>query len=433
MLRTVFAVLVTAAVSHAAPKRVVVDAPPALRRAVEAALPKGSAVKGPDVDEKDAASVVSAARAANAVAVVSARVEGKQAVVELLNGSDGASLARVTVKLPKKGALKALPKPAATALTKALASAQPPAAEPAKEPEPPPTPKVAEAPPDPKPADPKPADPKPAETKTADAASAEPTPAPPPEISSTRTEPPAEPARLDVVRVAVGPRVLQRSLSWSDNDARALGSYALPGGPAVAVDAQFFPAALFTNAAIANLGVSASFEESVGIVSTDEQGERYGTSAMRFRVGALWRIPVSRFTFSPHAGWSMQSFTFGTQSVNRVPRVSIPNVRYGTVRAGLLVDVRLAGPLSLQAGGAYQHVLSMGEVASDRFFSRATALGADFEAALAARVTSNLELRLSAEYQRYWLSTHAQPGDPWTASAAVDEYRSILLTAAFVL
>jgi hypothetical protein len=409
--------LLAALSASAAPKLVIVDAPPLARRAIEAAFPRGSVVKGASFDSRDAKGIMRVTRAARAAAAVKASTKARQVVVELFNAADGASLARVVLPAPKRGPLKALPRPAVAALLRALARAQPGADGGTPTDAPVATPRSA-----------------PKELPLVGARPAEPQPETRevvPTVVAT-AEPRREDTPPDALQFRVGPRIFQRSLTWTDDLFKQLSTYGLPAAPAVSVEARFFPGALFTSGVLANLGVAAAFEQSLGVKSTDSEGESYATGAMRFRVGALARIPVSRVTLMPHAGWSMQAFTIAETSTNGTPRL-LPNVRYGTLRAGLLAAVQLIGPLALEAGAAYQLVLSAGQLASTGYFPKTTVGGADFEVAAVLRLTRHFEVRLSAEYLRFWMSLNVKPGDPWIAGGALDEYTSLLLTAAFVL
>jgi hypothetical protein len=116
-----------------------------------------------------------------------------------------------------------------------------------------------------------------------------------------------------------------------------------------------------------------------------------------------------------------------------VARVNIPNVRYGAIRAGLTGAVEIIKPLSVELGLAYQGVLSSGEIGSATYFQHAQVGGADFTLSVAYRIIPNLEARLTAEYQRYWFTLNPNPGDPWIAGGALDEYKSVRVTVAWVL
>jgi hypothetical protein len=252
-------------------------------------------------------------------------------------------------------------------------------------------------------------------------------------LASTST--PAANDALDAapwVRIELGARVFQRSLSWRDDVLKQLPSYQLPLGPAATLDVELYPLAHLTQSALTGLGVVSSFEQSLGINSKGPDGEAYETTAMRFRVGAQFVLPFSRLSLRATAGWSMRSFGLSSVSVTGVPKVNLPNVRYGAVRAGLGLGLRLAGPLSFELGAAYQFVLDEGELSSAAYFARAKAAGADFTVAFRLRVLTNVELSLGAEYERFWVSLYPEPGDPWVAGGALDDYRSLTLRLGWV-
>jgi hypothetical protein len=417
--RTLFFLLSALATSAwAAPKRLVVAGPAPAVRLVELAVGRGNTLlkQEPLADDLAAPALSELARTSTASAVISLRLGPTEDVLDVFNGLDGASLLHLGLKHPKKAALKALPRPAAAQLFKAIAASRPPRPLPA--PVPPDTAAADQPVRAPPPVAPPPEEPRPPAEAAAAPATA---PAPAPEGEAPT-----------IVRLAIGARGYQRSLKWTDDLFQRMPRYDLPLATAAAVDAELYPFAIVTRSPLSRLGVVTAFEQTLGLSSKDTEGQVYETNSMRFRVAAQYSQPISILTLRVHAGWSMQSFGFASVS-SAQPKVNIPDVRYAALRGGLAVGVRLIGPLSFEVGGAYQYVLSSGEIASSAFFARATTGGADFTADLTWRIFRNLEARLGAEYQRYWLTLNPQPGDPWIAGGALDEYRSLNHKLAWVL
>jgi hypothetical protein len=75
----------------------------------------------------------------------------------------------------------------------------------------------------------------------------------------------------------------------------------------------------------------------------------------------------------------------------------------------------------------YQHVLSGGEISSDRFFPELGGSGLDGELSVEFALTRTVGLRLGGELRRYSLTTNAKDGDPVVASGAMDTCFSGLL------
>jgi hypothetical protein len=405
----------------ATPKHVLVAGPAAAVKVVETSLGKTVVVTRqaplpPDVATK---TLVELGRSVSAVAVLQVTEATGQVTIDVFNAADGAPLGHVEVRTSKKAPFKAVPKAPLAQLQKAIALgrvAPPPKVERPVE--------VVKTPPPP-------------DTKTG-SSTKDPgtTGGTTTVVSDGATPAPATEREAELVKVSAGVRAFNRSLTWKDDIFTRMPKYVLPMGPAIAVEAEFFPLALVTKGALAGLGIEGAFENAVGISSTDKTtGDIYTTSAMRFRAGAVFAAPIDRFTLSGHAGWSMQSYGFSATSTGATPvaRVNIPNVRYGTVRAGVGAGVSIIKPLSVELGAAYQIVLSSGEIGSASYFKNAQVGGADFTVSVAYRIIPNLEARLTGEYQRYWYALKPSPGDPWIVGGALDEYTSVRVTLAWVL
>ncbi len=424
-LRSLFLALgLTTSALGAAPRHVIVAGPAAAVRVVETSLGKTVAVTRqaplpPDVATK---TLVELGRSVSAVAVVVVAEVTGQVSIDVFNAADGAPLGHLEVRTTRKAPFKAVPKAQLAQLQKAIAAG-----------------KVAPPPKVDKPAEVVKTPPPPDKTGTESGAkdpgtgSTGGTNA----VASDHAAPTSTTDRqAELVKVSAGVRAFNRSLTWKDDLFNRMPKYLLPMGPAIAVEAEFFPLALVTKGALAGLGVEGAFEDAVGISSTDKTtGAIYTTSAMRFRAGAVFAAPIDRFTLSGHAGWSMQSYGFSATSTGSTPvqRVNIPNVRYGTVRAGVGAGVSIIKPLTVEVGAAYQLVLSSGEIGSASYFKNAQVGGADFTVSVAYRIIPNLEARLTGEYQRYWYSLKPNPGDPWIVGGALDEYTSVRVTLAWVL
>jgi hypothetical protein len=422
--RLICVLALCATTAMGAPKRVVVAGPAGLVRAVETSLGKSATVIRQSAlpGEPPSKTLVEIARSANAGAVVVIADRNGSAAIDVFNGADGAALTHIDVRFSKKTGLRSIPKAPLGQLQRAIASGKAPGA---VVPE-----RVADVPVK---REPVATPPKPVEREVITGTSNRVEPEPDVGVVADGSPPATTEGSREIVKAEVGGRTFQRSLSWRDDLFQRMPAYQLPLGPAVTVDAEFYPLALVTKGALAGLGLTGTFEQSIGIASTDADMQRYATTAQRFRAGLLFALPVDRFTFTAQGGWSMQSFTFSSTSSAMVARVNIPNVRYGAVRAGLKIGVQIVGPISFELGGAYQAVLSSGEIGSASFFKNATVGGADMTAAVSWRIIKNVEAKLGAEYQRYWFSLNPQPGDPWIAGGALDEYKSLRLSLAWVL
>ena len=423
----VLAALSLPSLALAAKPKVVLDAPKAVGAALEKALKGKYAVsKAQLAPEPTGGDVKDACRTAGgAIAVVTARQGGDLYTVMVLNGADGSPLATFRLRGGKKP-LKALPKPNAKALMEGLSEAKAPGREAPK-----PPPEETKPPPE----ETKPEDKPVAEKKPEERSRPKPSEPPPPPAEEIRSQPeeevattPSKKEKPQALRLGVGFKMFDRRFGYRDDLFDALSTYYLPIGPAVGGDLELFPAAFVTSSFAANVGVQASFDYAVGIASRAEDGTRYGTQALNVRASLTARIPVSVLTIQPFVGFSRQTYSISSSTG---VKPNIPSVGYNALRPGLLLKLKIFGPVSLQLGAAYQALLQTGEIGA--YFPRARAGGLDAGGALTVGLMERLEVRLAGEYQRYWFSMNPEPGDTYVAGGALDIFVSGTLSVAFTL
>jgi hypothetical protein len=420
----------------AAKPKVVVDAPAPVKALLTAALKKKFTPvpsKKPMSEDPGAGEVKQTVRDAGGIAVVTARVNNGVWTVMVLNGADGSPLEQFRFNAPaKKKPLKALPKGTDARLAKALADARAPGKE-SKKPEPEPEPEKA---PEPEPvAEPvKRAEPvrevrevrdeprrsrreEPVEVvKSDDEAVPEPTP---------REKPPA-------LRAGVGGRAFTRRFFYKADIRNALSKYSLPIGPAALIEADWFPAAHFMKGPATSIGLSFGLSYAFGINSVASDKTSYGTSANRVRIGLIGRFEFGRIELQPQLGWALQTYSIAVGAMG-ASKPNIPDVAYSAIRFGLGTRIKVAGPLSISAGFAYDLPLSTGEIGSKAYFPRASVGGLDTNLGLVVGVTPSIELRVGIDYIRYWYSMNPEIGDPYIAGGALDDYRGANAMVAFTL
>lgn len=415
---------------------VLLDAPKPIKPALEKALGAKVTVKGVSLSASPGAGEVKAAcLETKASALVTARLAGGVYTVQVLNGADGDLLSSFKLKAPPgKRPVKAIPKGDVTQLVQAVAKGKVPSAEVEEKPAPKGEPEekpVAKVEPKPK-TEPKPEpeeaeeEPKP-KTKTKRGE-------PPPKVEVAEApEEPVEEATGDkpvALRAGAGLRMFSRRLFFVDNIFAQLSKYRLGLGPAIALDAEWFPGAHFTRGWGANFGIATSFDMAVGISSVAADGTRYGTSALRFRLGALARIPVGPMELRPTFGLGLQTFAIAA-GASGTAKPTVPDVRYTNLRIGLGTRTKVIGPLSVLAGFAYDAPLAVGEIRT-AYFPRLSVGGLD--AHLGAAVGFGpVEVKLLGDYNRYWYSLKPEVGDKYVAGGALDDGFGIMLTVGFVL
>ena len=384
-------------------------------------------------DEPGANAVKQAVREAGAVALLTAKLEDGVWSVMALNGADGAPLEQFRFKAPpKKKPLKALPKGTEKRLEAALAKAKPPAKEDAKKEEP----KKEE----PKKEEPRKAAPPKEEPKQEEPV-AKTEPAQTKAEEPPKDEAPAQAVERDdgtadqpqALNLGAGVKLFGRRLFYKDDIFGTLSKYTLPVGPALQLEADWYPGAHFTRGIGAHVGLSVGFNYALGISSVATDGTRYGTSALRLRVGLIGRIPLGRIQLLPQVGYVLQNFNIAN-GANGAEKPNIPDVRYSIFRAGLGTRISVYGPLGVTAGFAYQAPLSTGEISSAAYFPRLKAGGLDANFGVAVGpLFDHVEVRLGVEYIRYWYSMNPEPGDNSVAGGALDDSFGGSLMLAFTL
>ncbi len=402
----------------AAKPRVLIDAPPALSKIITKLISKKytpTPLKKALSAEPTSKEVSDATRDFAAVAVVQARLVANQWSVRVLNGADGTPLGTTEFKNAKKlnppksfgpALLLALKEGAAPAL------AEPPAPVAKTPPAPTPTPTPA-------PAATKPPEPTAAKTEPAPAAKAE--------FFDDSAQPEAPKERPMALRLGVGFTGLNRNYTYRDDIFDALSKYRLPWGPAPSAELEFFPGALFSSGIAANFGIRGAFNYVVG-VSSVANGVKFASSSMKLQASLVGRIPIRIVEVQVGVGYGMQTFGIAASS-GGTDRPNIPNVSYGGIRPMLEATVHFTPIFGLHLGGAYQVLISKGELAAAPYFPRSVGGGADMWVAVSVKPLSHFAIRLQGDYSRYFFSLKPEVGDPYIAGGALDEYLSGTITA----
>jgi hypothetical protein len=371
-----------------------------------------------------------ARRAVAALLGVSARPDGKLAAdfrlegtvetgayaidLQIMDGRSGDLLE--TLKLRAKGARFKRFDPASVAKLRAALKPAPPPATAVSE---------AEAQPAPPPDVPRAVAPQP------------PLPPPTPEPAPIRAEETlvsAQPAEthphsaLPALDLAVGGGVMSRSLSYTDDLFHTLDSYRLSAGAAFEAGADFYPGALAASGWPANIGLTGRYDLEPALASYDASGDRLGTTSDAWELGPKVRLPMGSIEWSASATWARQRF-----SVQIPPSAGlvVPGVAYSALRGDVGARIAVFERVTLLADAAYLHVLGSGEVASQTYFPRLGVAAVEGRLGAAVRISGPFEVRAWADYRRYFFSMNPQPGDPYIAGGALDEY--VTLTGALAV
>jgi hypothetical protein len=243
--------------------------------------------------------------------------------------------------------------------------------------------------------------------------------------SETRSEAPALPA----LRAGIGIKGVNRAFNWT-GAGDTLATYSLPFALAIALDAQWFPAAHFTNSVAANIGVFVNADIAIGLASSQENPETqtkslFPTRSDHFKFGGILRLPIAnKHEVNLHGGYGTQTFSIAAVAANDgSPRPNIPSVTFNGARFGLGGRINF-GMVGLDLGGAYQAVVGTGELASERYFPGTTAFALDATAGLSLEMVQHLNLRFGFDWKRYFLNLNPQDGQTFVANSAADQYLS---------
>ena len=233
----------------------------------------------------------------------------------------------------------------------------------------------------------------------------------------------AKPSPHPAVRAWVGFGGFNRSFSWAGNPSPSLATASQPFSGDISVGADWYPAAHFTSSFLVNLGVFATGDFGVGMVSRVQES-RFAHSATRLRFGGLVRLPLGeRFSLVGHVGYSRHELTTSAVAVNDgSARPNIPDVLFNGFRTGLGLRLRLFGTVEIDALGGFQLVAGKGELGSPRFFPQATAFAVDAGGGISVELAEHLRLRAGVEWQRYFITLNAAENSTFTARSAGDQY-----------
>ncbi len=455
---SVLALLLAAPVLAAPKPKVVIDGPASVRALVNKILMKKYRPVPPSKpvsNEPTANEVTDITRKAGAKALVICRIEGKLITVQVLDGYDGSPLSSFRFKAPPgKRKLKALPKGSDKRVEEGLRSARGPQA---KKAEPPPEEVAAE---EKQPEKEKEPEKEPEKEKEAQS----PPPAPPSkheraeekrraerEAREAREEEEArvrkekeeaeEPADETAsvapkLRLGVTARAFTRRFFYRTDLFNKLMRYDLPIGPAAGAEIDFYPAAFMSNGFASRIGVLTSFDTAFGIASVSTNPNtmvqsRYNTSALRFKLGVTVRLNAGPLELSPILGYALQNYSI-TAPATAEP-INVPAVSYNALRLGGNARFAFLDKLAVQLGIAYQAPLSTGEIGGPKYFPRLSVQGMDAWLSVSYAITKSFEAKVGIDYTRYGYKMNPQPGDPYVAGGALDDYKGMGVVLSYML
>lgn len=221
-----------------------------------------------------------------------------------------------------------------------------------------------------------------------------------------------------------------RRVGYTDLVVPNLRTYDVLGAPVLALSAEVYPAAKSGLPVLRDLGLVLGYAGALGLDAGLPDGTKMGTSWHRADAALRGRLRLGNKPGAPlvmvSAGYAFATFAFDAPAAFAT---QVPSVTYHSLRFGADGRVPL-GPVALRLGVGYRLPFAAGALL-ERF--RDGSVGC-FDALLgvAVPITKGIEARAGAEYTRYFYSFYPNPGDPFIAGGALDEYVGFKIGAAYV-
>ena len=219
-------------------------------------------------------------------------------------------------------------------------------------------------------------------------------------------------ARRELV-IAVEERPFWRRLRYNDDLNGRLRPSDLVAN-AVGVGASWRPLRNLRNFSVAGRG-----ELAVGVNgSRTPDGTEYSTHSSEWSLGAGFDVRIAGARVGIGAAYGEQRFSIGDEPMMEL----VPDVTYRYARGGLVVEAPLGSRWDLTVTAGWRQLLGLGGMTDAAWFPRATGAGIDGSAGIALHVTPWLDLQARVDLRRYFFAMNPEPGDPWIAGGATDQY-----------
>jgi hypothetical protein len=254
----------------------------------------------------------------------------------------------------------------------------------------------------------------------------------PPPASAPDAKSPAEPHDAGTTLFIVGAEyeIGGRRVGYTDLVIQNLRTYDVLGAPVVALSAEVYPGAKSGVPVLRDIGLVLGYAGAVGLDAGLPDGTKMGTSWHRADAALRGRLRLGKQPGAPivtlSAGYAFASFVFDAPATFAA---EVPSVTYHSLRIGADGRVPL-GPVALRLGAGYRVPLAAGALL-DRFRDGSVG-GVDALVGVAVPIAKGFEARAGAEYTRYFYSFFPNPGDPYIAGGALDEYVGFKIGAAYV-
>ncbi len=225
--------------------------------------------------------------------------------------------------------------------------------------------------------------------------------------------------RPSPLEITAGVRVFSRNFRYTDDLFDALRSYKLGAAPAFFIRGRWYPAAHFSGGIPAHIGLTGGYEQGVFLKSKVSGGEELTTKMSEWYAGLRYRLPIERHELGFQGTYGKHKFDVEDDPAAPL----VPDVEYAYIRLGVDGRVRV-DQILLGAHLGYRMLLDTGELQSSAWFPNASGGGVDAGLLAGYEVVTGVSLVAGFDFRRYFLTFDPEPGDPFIAGGAVDEYLS---------
>ncbi|MEP6653352.1 MAG: hypothetical protein ABJA82_08345, partial [Myxococcales bacterium] len=192
---------------------------------------------------------------------------------------------------------------------------------------------------------------------------------------------------------SVGPRIVNRSLTYNQNLYNQTRNYKLAAAPELALNVDLFPMAFSGGGFLSNIGLTGNLDYLLPLVTTPVTGVgTYKTYALDWSIGVKVRFSFGAYLTAAFGDQRYQLTKPNTGAADVVPMV---DYRYARIGGGGRFP--LNAQFTLMANVAYLQVLSMGQIATATYYPKAKAMGVEAGAAIGYRMTQSLEIQAGAD------------------------------------
>ena len=238
-------------------------------------------------------------------------------------------------------------------------------------------------------------------------------------IPAMRTAPPFDAAHSPG-EARLGLRFINRNFTYRDDVSGAALPYSLPFGAALAFGAELYPGALFSNGALAHIGLTFEGSHSMGMSTAGPDGVAWDTKDTTWGIGTRGRVPLGASEFGLSFGFARHSFSVDARESGG-GNPDIASVSYAQLRIGADTRIRM-GDINIYGAVAYRAVLDPGAIDDAFYYPGTTAQGVSFDFGVGYSLPLGFEVRADLGVEMYFLDFHPDPTVVTDVGGAVDRY-----------